>query len=184
MISTKTAALEQIRALHTTIRKLALVSHAPIQGYNFAPNEIGRGDRWRKTNTHDPLPHLGAHPGRHVGTAIPRGDIDHKGDRTVEYRQKSAEHFARRLQRMVDDKRRTYTAEQLKDLHDEALAALEAWRKTPLIAGERPALRDPRWKYWVANCEHSTADILRWYGISRQYLHQIRRKYREDQDAA
>jgi hypothetical protein len=171
-----------INEIRPVVQRLALVSHAPIQGYNFAPPEFKAGERWRTRSTAAPNPHLSAHHAKGGDTTIPRGNVDYRGDKTPEYRQKSADHFARQLRRL-ERETRLCTASDLRDLLKDAEDALEAWHKTPLIAGERPALHDPRWKYWAANCDHTTADLVRWYSISRQYLHQIRQQYREG-DAA
>lgn len=180
MIAATLEARRVVNNIRQAIQELTLVSHAPSQSFDPAPPEDDAPARWRTSSTSGPVPHLGHHHGKTGDTTIPRGGIDWKGDRTPEYRQKSADHFVRRLKRLHDDPRRTHDVDELQPLLKDAREALEAWRKTPLVAGERPALADPRWKYWAANCDHTTADLVRWYGITRQYLHQVRRGYREE----
>lgn len=172
-----------IGEIRTAVQRLVLVSHAPIQGYNFAPSENGRGDRWRKSSRNDPIPHLGQHSAKGGDSSIPRGDIDRKGDRTPEFRQKSADHFQKTMERWVRSTRE-YRPSDLSRLLQEAKDAHEAWQKTPLVAGTRPALGDPRWKFWAANCDHTATDIVRWYSVSRSYLADIRKQYRLEKDAA
>lgn len=159
-------------ALKRAIDRLSTKSHAPIQGYDFAPSDIGRGDRWRKSDRRDPIPHLGQHQSKSGDTSIPRGDIDRMGDRTPEYRQKSHMYFVLRVPRLE-------TFSQLAALLREAEDAIEAWERTPMVAGQRPAKDDPRWKQWVASSSLNGGEIARLYGVTRQYVHQIRKGYRD-----
>lgn len=157
--------------LRRVVLKISLVSHAPIQGYELAPSENGRGDRWRKSNRKPPIPHLGSHPAKGgADSSIPRGDVDRKGDRTPEYRQKSHLYFQTRLNGCS-------TVGEVEALLVEANETLEAWRKTPLLAGDRPMRDHPQWKAWVATCGHPVKDIVRWYGCSRSLVYKIREDY-------
>lgn len=179
--------LDAIVELRRVVQRLALVSHAPAQTVNLAPppDDLKRPARYR-TKAHQPVvPHLGSHSTFAGDSAIPRGAVDFKGDKTPEYRQKSHVYFQRRLDGMVNAEREFGPAE-LSALVKEAEEALEAWQKTPMVEGMRPAINDPRWKEWVANCDHSLTELMRWYGgpkpygVSRQYIHQIRTQYRRE----
>jgi len=60
-----------------------------------------------------------------IGGRRPTGGINHKDDRSTEgFRQKSAEHFAARARRCRSE--RDYQA-----VLEDALAALDAWKRTP-----------------------------------------------------
>lgn len=173
-----------IHELRRVVQRLTLVSHAPAQTGNLAPppEDLKRPRRWRDKDEKPPVPHLGAHGTFAADSSIPRGNIDFKGDKTPEYRQKSHVYFQQRLDTMATAEREFGSAD-LSKLLTEAQEALEAWQKTPLVAGVRPAMSDPRWKYWAANCGHSTTELVRWYGCTRQYISQVRKEYGEE-DAA
>lgn len=162
--------------LRQIVVRLDLMSHASGAAYEFAPSETGRArvERWRSSDRHDPVPHMGSrHNPAAYDTRKPSGALDWQGDRIPEYRQKSAEYFRRRA-------RQVRNVMQLEALLAEAIAAEEAWRKTPLLEGERPASKaDPRWKQWVGSSKLENAEIARLYSVSRQYIHKIRRQYGE-----
>ena len=145
-----------LRTLRKVVLRLTVVSHVAAAGLG------------RVTPSSD----------EDIGGKCPGGGIDRFGDFQVDYRQKTAEHFQRRLWAMVDAAK-LFSAPDIEALAVEAHDAVEAWCKTPMPSGERPAMADPRWKYWAANCGHSTSDLVRWYGISRQYVHQVRKAYGE-----
>lgn len=160
-----------MRELRRIILKLSLKSHAPIQGYEFAPSEVGRGDRWRKSDRRAPVPHLGQHQAKSGGTRMPRGGIDRQGDRTPEYRQKSHAYFEQRLKRIQ-------TLEGLRALLKEAEEALEAWTRTPQVAGVDPERESFYWKCAIADDKRPMEDILRQYSVSRATVFRYRLKYR------
>ena len=59
--------------LRTLVAQLALVSHAPTQGYDFAPSTVGAGRRWRVSDHQPPIAHLGAHHSHDGDSRIPDG---------------------------------------------------------------------------------------------------------------
>lgn len=141
---------ELIAELRKVVQRLALISHAEIQGYNFAPSEVGRGDRWRRSNRKPPIPHLGQHQGKSGDTKAPGGDVDHYGDFQVGFRQKSHLYFDRQLARLL--KREKATKDDLAALVFEAEQTLEDWRKTPVYQGPEPIERGSfRWKCLIAD---------------------------------
>jgi hypothetical protein len=169
-----------ILQLRRVVLRISLMSHAPTQSYDV----VMKGDdvpnpppRWRLRDTRPPTPHMGAHSGMSGDTAIPRGGIRIEDDKQAEFRQKSHVYFQRQLDRLLRAKRSVPS--DLDALLDEAVQALEDWRKTPLLAGARPVMSDPRWKQWVADSEEDGGTLARWYGVTRQYIHQVRKAYRE-----
>lgn len=60
----------------------------------------------------------------------------------------------------------------------EAVEALKIARRMPLGA-EPQSTSDPRWKRWVAETDTPVADIVRRFSVTRQYVHRIRRAYRD-----
>lgn len=95
----------------------------------------------------------------------PPGGVDRKDDREPDYRQKSADHFARRLS----------GCNTLKDVQLvllDAQRALDAWQRTPLSGDPLPG--DPFFKRWVVEHDASDSELARLTGVSRQYIHRIR----------
>lgn len=105
------------------------------------------------------------------GGKRPPGGIDPKGDRTPEFRQKSAEHFSARARGCKTD--RDYQA-----VLEDAKAALEAWKRTPAIAGDSaPPYGTIQWKRWVAESKESGAELARKFNVTAQYIGQVREQY-------
>lgn len=95
----------------------------------------------------------------------PPGGVDRFDDRQPDFRQKSAEHFRRRL----NGCRSTRDVELVLE---DAVAALDAWRRTPVSGDPLPG--DPFFKRWVREHEASSAELARLTGVSRQYISRIR----------
>lgn len=176
--------LDTQRALHelrTVVQQLTLVSHAPIQGYNYAPNEVGRGERWRASDRKPVIPHLGQHQPKGGGTKVPRGNIDWAGDnKFFDYRQKSAVYFQNRVNDWESDKHH-HGPDEISELAEEATAALTAWRKTPDSDGAD--LEPPResflWKCAIADDDRPVSKLMEVYKpIGRQTIYDYRKLYR------
>lgn len=153
------------------VQRIALMSHAPIQGYNFAPSEVGRGQRWRTSDARPPVAHLGQHQAKRGGGSPPGGEIDRRGDAAPEFRQKSHVYLQRRLARARTD-------DQLRDVLEEAKQILGDWMRTPSVAGVEPERGSFAWKVQIANDERDDRAILAVYSISRSSLWRYRQKYR------
>jgi hypothetical protein len=97
----------------------------------------------------------------------PPGGIDFKDDREPDFRQKSAEHFARRLTGCN-------TPKDVQLVLLDAERALDAWQRTPLSGDPLPG--DPFFKRWVREHHASSAELARLTGVSRQYIHRIRQQ--------
>lgn len=177
-----------VAELRSVVQKIALISHAPIQGYNFAPSEVGKGERWRVSYTKAPIAHLGLHSAKGGDTQIPRGDVDHWGDFQVDYRQKSDLYFQRKFDRLQELERST--RDEVRALIKEAEQAYEDWQKTPEYRGEEQPARDSfRWKCLIADYGGDSLDdediktINRLYAmstqpVSRATIYRYRLKYR------
>jgi hypothetical protein len=107
-----------------------------------------------------------------IGGKRPSGGIVAKDDFAEGFALRSVEYFDRRL-------RRAHTARAVTELLAEAMATLEAWKRTPIPAGQPPALNDPQWKRWIAETDLPPRDLVRMFGVSRQYIHQVRKAYRD-----
>lgn len=179
--TTDPAVITAVGELRTALLRLSLVSHAPIQGYNLAPTELeGRIIEWRVDDLQQQTPHRGITHRSYADTAVPRGGVDHKGDRTPEYPQKSAEHFLRRYSSMFRASR-TFTASDIEALTTEAREALDAWQRTPDPAGG--ALEPERgtflWKCQIADDDRPIAKLQEVYKpISRRTIERYRARYR------
>lgn len=136
--------------LRQLIARLSLVSHASAARLDSEPRSAD-GD---------------------IGGNRPPGGIDARDDKAEGFGLKSAVYFERRFARI-------HTDIQLQALVLEAERALEAWQRTPFVEGQRPALQDPRWKQWIAHSRLDGGELARLYGVSRQYIHEVRKKYRD-----
>jgi len=109
-----------------------------------------------------------------IGGRRPTGGINHKDDRSTEgFRQKSAEHFAARARRCRSE--RDYRA-----VLEDALAALDAWKRTPAPTGTDPPFGTVQWKRWIAVSPETNAELARRFNVSAQYIGQVRRQYGPD----
>lgn len=177
------------------IAELSLVSHAPTQSYQLAPPEDREATppRWRVNNRRGPVPHLGSHHAKGGDTMEPRG-----GDRDkprfpgpkasakliAEYREDYASWLASYQRKTPDyfrlEVKKCETVERLVELRDECRAVVVAWKRAPLPVGQEPlSVKDPNWKRWVAESDLDGGTIARRFSVSRQYVHQIRKEYRE-----
>lgn len=163
--------------LRKIVQRLALVSHAPIQGYNLAPSENGRGERWRSRDTRPPIPHLGSHMPKGGDTQEPRGEVDWRGDKTPEYRQKSHLYFQRTITRW-ERSAYLYTAGDLASLLGEAEDALTAWLKTPVVAGVELERGSFRWFCAIADDDRPIDKIKEHYSVGKSTIYRYRAKYR------
>lgn len=118
--------------------------------------------------------------GGRVESKIPTGGIDRHGDREAEFRQKSADHFARRLQNLINglDRLSNEKVEQLRDeLLDQSTQALKDWKYTPAVPGHELERFTKRWKVRVANDDRSAGVVAGFYGISRTSVMRYREQY-------
>jgi hypothetical protein len=113
----------------------------------------------------------GRDQGEDIGGKRPPGGIDRRGDREVDYPQKSVEHFRRRL-------RRAHSDWQLELILEDAKKALQAHRRQPAPTSE-PEYGTPQWKRWVAESNLASSEIARKYCVSGQYVRRIRAIYRD-----
>lgn len=159
------------RELLQLVCELMLVSHAPAGAYDgktvrSTDEDIG-GRRPSGTDVDRPRK---PRPG-----AIESEWIAYQDEREAwltSYHRRTPDYFKAEVAKCT-------SVERLRGLRDEAIEVLTAWRQTPLVAGVRPSMADPRWKQWVAHCEHSVAQLVSWYPVSRASVYQIRRDYRE-----
>lgn len=144
------------RRLVQVLLELSLISH--VKGTSYDPSTSG---------------------GKPEST-IPSGGIDRKGDRETEFRQKSAEHFARRLQGVIDGLNRlsNLRVEQLRDeILEQAMKALCDWRRTPDAEGVDPEHGTLAWKCRVANDPRSSRVVAGHYGTTHVSVIRYRRQY-------
>lgn len=107
-----------------------------------------------------------------IGGRRPAGGVDWKGDREEGYGLKSAEYFKRRMSW-------THSEVVLSGLVVEARAAVEAWTRLPLVEGQEPEFGSPQWKRWVAESRLDGGELARKFNVTRQYIAQVRKAYRE-----
>ena len=182
----------------TLLAQLELISHAPIQGYEFAPSDVGRGQRYRTSNQKPPVPHLGAHRPKTGDTKTPRGtDVERKprapkaprieGDQRSEklwdeyeqdlaawkacYHRRTVAYFKARLGRAVSDG-------ELRQIRLEIEETIAAWRKMPIPEGQPPALGDPQWKPWIGQSTEDAGVLATRFSVTRRYINKIRQEYR------
>ena len=135
-----------IAALQRTITSLELMSHAASQALDPQPRDTSSSR----------------------GGGRPPGGVDYAGDREADYRQKSAEHYKRRVGR-------ANTNTDLYLILVDAEQALEAWRRPPRPS--EPLPDDPRFKRWIAESPSSAPELARIYGLSTRTIHRWRSQY-------
>jgi hypothetical protein len=135
----------EYRECRQVIIRLALVSHAATA--TFEPS--ARSTETSRTGNRPP------------------GGIERRDDGQPDFRQKSADHFAARLNGCN-------TVRDVQLVLTEAERALDAWRRTPLSGDPMPG--DPFFKRWVREHDASDSELARLTGVSRQYIHRIRQQ--------
>ena len=135
----------EYRQAKQVIIRLALVSHAST--VTFEPS--ARSTEISRTGNRPP------------------GGIDRRDDHQPDFRQKSADHFAARLNGCN-------TLRDVQLVLTDAERALDAWQRTPLSGDPMPG--DPFFKRWVREHDASDSELARLTGVSRQYIHRIRQQ--------
>lgn len=151
------AAQSRTKQLVQVIIELTLVSHV-------------RGTSYDKTPT----------SGKPESLGLPPGGVDRKGDREDSYRQKSAEHFARRLEGLCRglDKCSDKRAESLRDeILTDAREAIRAWRVTPNVPGVEPERGTLQWKCKIANDPRPSRVVAGHFGTSHVSVLRYRKQY-------
>lgn len=185
--------------IRTLLGRLELVSHAPIQGYDFAPSEVGRGQRNRTSDRKPPIPHLGSHRPKDGDTKAPRGaDVEHRprapraprveGDAQSEkrwdefedelaawkacYHRRTVRYFRRRLERCVSDG-------ELRQIRLELEETIAAWSRTPIPLGQEPEFGSAQWKRYVAESPADAGTLATRFFCTRRYINKVRQAMRE-----
>jgi hypothetical protein len=118
--------------------------------------------------------------------------VDVKGDLTPEYRQKSHVHFQKRLGHLErrwdralahpDGERvlglQTAILSELSTLVKDARDALEAWLRTPDVAGVEPERGSFLWKCQIADDKRDLEAIKTKYTVSTATVYRYRAKYK------
>jgi len=116
-----------------------------------------------------------------IGGKRPPGGIDHKGDRSDAFRQKSADFFVQRYAGLVKGVSRM-SDEVVEAIRDEILleaeSSLKDWRKTPEVAGKDPDWGTWEWKCRVADDPRPSRVVAGHYGISHVSVIRYRKQYK------
>jgi hypothetical protein len=192
--------------IRTLLVRLEMISHAPIQGYEFAPGDVGRGQRNRTSDRKPPVPHLGAHRPKGGDTKVPRGsDVERRpraprsprvegDDRSQKawddfeddlaawkacYHRRTVSYFRRRLDRYVSDG-------ELRQIQTELEETVTAWRRTPIPKGQEPEYGSAQWKRYIAESNEDAGTLASRYWnpatqkpVTRRYINKVRQQYRE-----
>lgn len=175
--------------IRQALAELELVSHAPIQGYNYAPPAEGRKERWRtravcvrcrnrglRTCEHqEPVPHLGQHSGKSGDTKAPMGTdrerphgLDEAKSLRESYHGKTLAYFRAKRARNGDSDA----------LLAEIRETTEAWLVVKIPKGQPPAITDPQWKRYIAESPEGSGVLATRFSVTREYIRQVRRAYR------
>ena len=168
---------EVIARIRRTIHELALISHAGAVAFNPAPAVEPAPTRWRTSDREPPVPHAGSHHSRSSETRPPTGGIVRSDERWVEHRQKSAQHFAARLERC-------WGPDDLRQLLTDVTDALDAWHRTPTVPGVVVERGSFLWRCEIADSDRPIEDIKRVYTVSRATVYRYRARYRGLRHAA
>jgi hypothetical protein len=164
------------RNLRSSIAQLELVSHAPTQNFDPIPRDSASEPGGKK-------------PGQSNIEYRPK-DTEEEMAWFASYHRKTPEYF-KDLRSQVwkllqetesyhpDDDLRTQALEvagtALDALRDDVDKCVAAWRKRPVTTGQPPTMADPEWKHYIATCGRETAELVREYSCSRQYINAIKR---------
>lgn len=61
----------------------------------------------------------------------------------------------------------------------EARETLEAWRRTPIPAGQEPAYGSAQWKRYIADSKEDAGVLATRFSCTRRYINMVRRQYRD-----
>lgn len=199
MISTTTD-LAIYADLRRLLGELSLISHAPIQGYEFVSPKIGSGKRNRLSDRRPPVPHLGPHRPKGGDTKTPRGtDVEYRprapksprieGDARSQklwdefeedlaawkscYHRRTVSYFQSRIERAVSEG-------DLRRICGEIEETIKSWRVMPIPPGQPPALGDAQWKRWVAESREDPGVLATRFSVTRRYINKIRQAWREE----
>lgn len=199
--------MSDLASIGTLLARLELVSHAPIQGYEFAPSDVGRGQRNRTSDRNPPVPHLGAHRSKDGDTKTPRGsDAEYRpraprsprvvGDQRSEkawdefeeelmawkacYHRRTVWYFRRRLDaRGGRGLPRELSGGELAQIRRELEETIEAWHRTPIPAGQEPEYGSAQWKRYIAESQEDSGSLATRFNVTRRYINKIRQQYRK-----
>lgn len=159
--------------IRQALAELELVSHAPIQGYNFAPSENGRGDRWRKSDHKAPIPHLGQHSQKGGDSSIPRGsDVEHP-DRhdpleldawRTSYHRRTIGYF------LVQLEERGESPVILAEIRE----TTKAWRVMQVPKGQPPDYGTAQWKRYIFESKEDSGVLATRFNCTRRYINMVR----------
>ena len=169
MAATGVLNVSELDELRTVVARIALISHASTSRYDAergggSGNDIG-GNRPPGGDDDSPM-----WPG---DKASAKQIADYREDYQAWlgcYQRKTPAWFAAQL---GDDPSERRITELLAD----ARSVLEAWQRTPIPAGQEPEISSPQWKRFVAESSLDNGTLARRFGVTRQYIHHIRRSY-------
>ena len=165
--------MSDLSELRTTIIRISLISHAPVQQYDSdggahdTSEDIG-GKRPPGTDQDRPR-----HPGPN---ADPKRLAEYRDDYAAwlnSYQRKTPAYF---IDRLGHDP----STQRIKELLAEARAVLEAWQRQPIPGGQEPEYGSPQWKRYVANSPLDAGVLASRFNLTRQRIYQLRKEYRED----
>jgi hypothetical protein len=146
------------RELRQVLAELELVSHVPAVNMDSSSRDAGEDIG-------------GKRPPGGIHRQDDREDSDNP-ERSHHHKQKSAEHFKRRLARARGNHQR-------RQILTEAREALKAWKVQPPPPKDlEPERSSSQWKRYVAESSESHQTLADRFGVSRQYIAEVRRKYR------
>jgi hypothetical protein len=163
------------------IPRLAVVSHAPVHRYDFAP-VVGGGSDARR---------LAPRPSGYRRGQEPRGDDrehphgeEEKRALRESYHSKTVAFFEGRLDELSADLRSASSSrwaaawDQVMVLRDEAAAAVAAWGHTPPDRSRLPEWGTPEcYRFICDSVQFTQKELADAYGVSQPMISKIRRKY-------
>jgi hypothetical protein len=167
-------ALAELRQL---VAELSLVSHAPAGAYGRQVPDSSEGKGGKRPSGGDV-----DRPQRPRRGASEKAWEEYEEERAAwlaSYQRRTPDYFRREVERCESEYR-------LGVLRDQAAEALEAWKRTPLPAGQEPEYGSAQWKRYIAE-SLEPAEILagRFWNpntgrpISVRYINKVRKAYRD-----
>jgi hypothetical protein len=155
--------------IRRALAELELVSHAPIGAYGRQAHDTTDSTGGRRPPGSD-----AEFRPRKPSTPFREGDAASEKVWS-EYEEELLAWEACYHRRTVDYYRRREPSDAL--LID-IRRTVEAWRRQRIPPGQAPARADPQWKRYIAESNEDGGELARKFGVTRQYIHQVRKAYR------
>lgn len=167
-----------IAELHQLVQRIALISHVSGTSYEgkiARDTSDGIGGRRPAGSDHEPKPRQPKIPlieGNAASEKVWDGYMEDLAAWQLCYQRRTPEYFRRRLERCHSDA-------ALQALVVEARETLEAWKRTPIPAGQEPEFGSPQWKRYIGESREAAEVLANRFFCTPRYIRKVRKAQRE-----